>query len=62
MIKALNAGNLGDTDEADLMSYPATLKKVREKYSGAKIVIPGHGRSGGIELVDHTIELFHNEN
>jgi len=62
MVKSLNARNLGNTEEADLINYPATLKKVREKYSGAKIVVPGHGRPGGIELIDHTIELCNNEN
>jgi metallo-beta-lactamase class B len=62
LVKSQNARNLGNTDEADLINYPATLKKVREKYSEAKIVIPGHGRPGGIELIDHTIELCHNEN
>lgn len=62
LIKSQNAGNLGNTAEADLINYPATLKKVREKYSGAKIVISGHGQSGGIELINHTIELCNNEN
>jgi len=62
LVKSLNARNLGNTKEADLMSYPATLKKVREKYSEAKIVIPGHGQPGGIELIDHTIKLCNNEN
>jgi glyoxylase-like metal-dependent hydrolase (beta-lactamase superfamily II) len=61
LIKSQNAGNLGNTKEADLMSYPVTLKKVREQYSEVKIVIPGHGRPGGIELIDHTIELCNNE-
>jgi len=62
LVKSLNARNLGNTEDADLINYPATLKKVREKYSGAKIVIPGHGRLGGIELIDHTIELCNNKN
>jgi len=62
LVKSLNARNLGNAEEADLINYPATLKKVREKYSGAKIVVPGHGRPGGIELIDHTIELCNNEN
>jgi len=61
LVKSLDAGNLGNTREADLKNYPATLKRVREKYSNAKIVIPGHGRPGGLELIDHTIELCNNE-
>ena len=62
LIKSQNAKNLGNVEEADLINYPSTLKKVREKYSQAKIVVPGHGRPGGIELVDHTIELCNNKN
>jgi metallo-beta-lactamase class B len=62
LVKSLNARNLGNTEEADLINYPVTLKKVRKKYLEAKIVVPGHGRPGGIELIDHTIELCNNEN
>ena len=60
LIKSLNARNLGNTKDADLKSYPATLRKVRKRYSEAKIVVPGHGRPGGIKLIDHTIELCNN--
>jgi len=57
LVKSLNAKNLGNTEEADLINYPATLKKVKEKYTDAKVVVPGHGRPGGIDLIDHTIRL-----
>ncbi len=60
MVKARNAGNLGNTEEADLASYPATLKKVRERYSEAKIVVAGPGEPGGPDLVDHTIGVCDN--
>ena len=60
LVKSQNARNLGNTKEADLISYPATLKKVKERYSDVKIVVPGHGWPGGIELIDHTIELCKN--
>jgi len=60
LIKALNAKNLGNTREADLVNYPTTLKKVKERYSDVKIVVPGHGRHGRIDLIDHTIELCNN--
>jgi metallo-beta-lactamase class B len=58
MVKSRNAQNLGNTKEADLDEWPKTLKKVRQEYSEAKIVIPGHGQYGGIDLIDHTIELL----
>jgi metallo-beta-lactamase class B len=58
MVKSRNAQNLGNTKEADLDQWPKILKKVREAYSEAKIVIPGHGLYGGTDLIDHTIELL----
>lgn len=62
LVKSLNARNLGNTEDGDLAAYPITLKKVKETYPEAKIVVPGHGRPGGIELIDYTIKLCHNEN
>jgi metallo-beta-lactamase class B len=43
LVKALNAKNIGNTEDADLASYPATLRKVKERYPEAKIVVPGRG-------------------
>jgi hypothetical protein len=43
-------------------SWPKTLQKVKEAYPGARIVVPGHGRPGGLDLIDHTIELCNNQN
>ena len=60
LVKSLNAKDIGNTEDADLINYPITLKKVKESYSGAKIVVPGHGRPGGLDLIDHTIRLCNN--
>jgi metallo-beta-lactamase class B len=60
LVKSLNAKNLGNTDDGDLISYPETLKKIRERYSDVKIVVPGHGQPGGLDLIDHTINLCKN--
>jgi len=57
LVKALNARNLGNTKESDLVAYPKTLKKVIESYPYAEIVVPGHGQPGGIDLIEHTIKL-----
>jgi metallo-beta-lactamase class B len=58
MVKSVNSKTLGYTKEADLKNWPLTLKKVKEKYSQAQLVIPGHGTPGGLELLDHTLELL----
>jgi metallo-beta-lactamase class B len=48
-------GFLGD---ANTNAWSETVHKIKEAYPGAKIVIPGHGKWGGTELFDYTIELF----
>jgi metallo-beta-lactamase class B len=57
LIKELNAskGNLADANEAD---WSATVSKVKGKYPDAEVVIPGHGKLGGTDLLDYTIGLF----
>jgi metallo-beta-lactamase class B len=57
LIKEMNAtkGFLGD---ANLTAWPETVQKLKQKYPNTKIVIPGHGKSGGSELFDYTIQLF----
>lgn len=48
-------GNIGD---ANLKEWSNTILKVKENYGTAKIVIPGHGKYGGIELLDYTINIY----
>jgi len=58
MVKALNAQNLGFTADADLTGWPVALQKVLQKYGDARVVVPGHGTVGGIDLIHHTLNLF----
>jgi len=60
MVKNMRSKNLGNTADGDLISYPMTLTKVMKKFPSAKIVIPGHGEYGGLELIEHTLELIKN--
>jgi metallo-beta-lactamase class B len=57
LIKELQAskGFLGDSN---VVEWSNTVEKVKQKYSDVKIVIPGHGKIGGAELLDYTIKLF----
>lgn len=57
MIKTLGAGN-GNLEDANVSAWPSTVSKVKSKFPETKIVIPGHGKIGGTELLDYTIELF----
>ena len=62
LFRTRNARNLGNVTEADVKSWPETLKKVKKAYPKAEVVIPCHGPYGGMELIDHTIELCNSHN
>ena len=57
LIKEIDASK-GNLEDANIKEWSVTVEKVKLKYPNVKIVIPGHGRSGGIELFDYTIKLF----
>ena len=58
MVKSLDSRNLGNVADGDLATYPATIDKLMKKFPDAKIVIPGHGNIGGLDLIMHTKELL----
>jgi metallo-beta-lactamase class B len=57
MIKSINSKDLGNTVDGDLLAYPKTIDKLINKFPSAKIVIPGHGQFGGLDLIKHTRKL-----
>jgi metallo-beta-lactamase class B len=59
LIKGVDAGK-GNLEDANLAAWSATVQNVKNNYPKVKTVIPGHGRLGGIELLDYTIQLFEN--
>lgn len=61
LVKELSAskGNLTDANVAD---WPRTIEKIKSDIPEIEIVIPGHGKHGGIELLDYTLQLFKTTN
>lgn len=57
LVKTLQAdkGFLGDANEA---AWASTIEKVKSQYPNLRHVVPGHGASGGTELLDYTSKLF----
>lgn len=53
--RGASKGFLGD---ANTDAWSETVRKIKQAYPNAKIVIPGHGKWGGTELFDYTIKLF----
>ena len=50
-LKSSKAPNLGNLEDADVAAWPASLRKVQERFAKATLVIPGHGvwEPGAIE-------------
>lgn len=57
LLKESGAGK-GNLEDANMTAWPETVKKVQDKFSESRIVIPGHGERGGKELFAYTIGLF----
>jgi metallo-beta-lactamase class B len=57
LIKEIGAGK-GNLEDANTTAWSETVRKIKAKYPQTKIVIPGHGQTGGTELLDYTITLF----
>jgi len=57
LVKEVGAGR-GNLAEANPDAWPATVRLLRDEMSESRIVVPGHGLWGGMELLDYTIGLF----
>lgn len=61
LVKSRTATDLGYTKEANIKQWPKTMAKLKSKYPGATMVIPGHDEWKGGGHVEHTLDLL-NEN
>lgn len=59
LIKEVGAskGYLGDSN---VEAWSKTVQNVKQRYPNVQTVVPGHGKIGGMELLDYTIALFNN--
>ncbi len=61
MVKSIGAskGNLAD---ANTSQWSKTISNMKQgMFGNAKLVVPGHGKVGGVELLDYTQKLFEQE-
>ncbi|MGV2873384.1 hypothetical protein [Colwellia sp. E150_009] len=56
-VKSLNSKNLGNIEDAVIKDWPDSIQQVINKYPNIKMVVPGHGNIGGINLLKHTTKL-----
>jgi len=59
MVKADGASK-GNVADADINAWPRTMSRLIKKFPDVASVVPGHGATGGIELLKYTRELFLN--
>ena len=57
LVKSVGA-NRGYTGDANVDAWSETVSSIRSEFPNAKIIVPGHGKWGGTELLDYTVELF----
>lgn len=57
LIKSAESTTNGNIADADVKSWPKTLKKVQKKYPDAEVIIPGHGSVGSLRIIEHTNKI-----
>jgi metallo-beta-lactamase class B VIM len=57
-VRAAGSTSLGNVADADVPAWPAAIRRTLERYGEARVVVPGHGKPGGSELLRHTLTLF----
>lgn len=57
ILKSMESNSKGFTGDAELGAWKGSLEKLGAKFPEAKLVIPGHGSAGGMELIKHSIEV-----
>ena len=58
LVRSAESRSLGYTEEADLAQWPKTIEALLKKFPNARIIVPGHGKPGGVELLRHTLDLL----
>uniref|UniRef100_UPI00404B5F81 subclass B1 metallo-beta-lactamase n=1 Tax=Fulvivirga sp. TaxID=1931237 RepID=UPI00404B5F81 len=56
-VKALGAGR-GNLEDANIQEWSNSIENVKKAYPQIQFVVPGHGKVGGIDLLDFTIKMF----
>jgi metallo-beta-lactamase class B len=57
-VKAAESKTLGNVQEIDPAQWAIGIAALRRRYAKARTVVPGHGASGGPELIVHTADLL----
>jgi metallo-beta-lactamase class B VIM len=53
-VRAMSTNSAGNTAHVDAASWLQAIRETGQRYKSDKIIVPGHGESGGVELLAHT--------
>lgn len=53
-VRSLDSKSAGNTAHGDIQSWLKVIQQSKKQYEHAKTVVPGHGKTGGVELLNHT--------
>lgn len=56
-VRSVDSTGLGYVGEADIKSWSSSVENVLSRYPEIKMVVPGHGKIGGLSLLTHTKKL-----
>lgn len=57
LVKQIGGGK-GNLEDANVEEWSETISKIKKEYPELKLVFPGHGEHGGMDLLDYTEDLF----
>jgi metallo-beta-lactamase class B len=57
LVKSAGSTGLGNLSDAVVDEWGHTVLKLMESYTEISHVVPGHGETGGVQLLEHTIRL-----
>lgn len=57
LIKEIGASK-GYLVDANVDEWSNSIRKIKTKYNDVEVVVPGHGKHGGVELLNYTEKLF----
>jgi metallo-beta-lactamase class B len=57
LVKSAESSSMGNVADAMMDDWDETIRKIIAEYPDIDIIVPGHGNTGGKELLTHTIGL-----
>jgi len=58
LVKSTETNSIGNTADADIAQWPASIKKVMGKFRDAKYIIPGHQSWTDTNSLQHTLDIL----